>query len=104
MLIIRGVNAFPLQIESVLMWIDEVQPHYQLVVTREKGLDELEVWVEVEERLFSDEVKALEALEEKIRSELEGVVGLTVKVKPVEPNTTERSMGKAKRVVDKRRI
>lgn len=104
MLIIRGVNVFPSQIESVLMGIDEVQPHYQLVVTREKGLDELEVWVEVEERLFSDEVRALEALEEKIRSEIEGVLGLTVKVKLVEPKTIERSMGKAKRVVDKRKI
>ncbi|GAW91264.1 phenylacetate--CoA ligase family protein [Calderihabitans maritimus] len=104
MLIIRGVNVFPSQIESVLLEIGETEPHYQLIVQREGSLDTLEVQVEVSERLFSDKVRRLEELENKIRAEIESTLGITVKVTLVEPKTIQRSEGKAKRVIDKRRI
>lgn len=102
MLIIRGVNVFPTQIESVLLSIGQTEPHYLLVVDREKSLDTLEVWVEVSEALFRDEVKGLEELERHIHDEIESVLGISVKVKLVEPKTIQRSEGKAKRVWDKR--
>jgi phenylacetate-CoA ligase len=102
MLIIRGVNVFPSQIETVLMNIPEVAPHYQIVVTREKHLDKMEILVEVVEEIFSDEVKNLEALTEKVISEIESTLGISVDVRLVEPKSIERSMGKAKRVIDKR--
>ena len=102
MLVIRGVNVFPSQVESVLLEIEEAKPHYQLVVTRSKGLDELEVWVEVDEKFFSDEIKKLETLEKKIQNEIESVLALRTRIKLVEPKSIERSMGKAKRVIDKR--
>ncbi len=104
MLIIRGVNVFPSQIEAVLMEIKGVEPHYQLVVDRKGALDEMEVWVEVNERIFSDEIKGLEALGRRIREELENVLGITTTVKLVEPKTIQRSEGKAKRVIDKRQL
>ncbi|MBF0569936.1 MAG: phenylacetate--CoA ligase [Candidatus Omnitrophica bacterium] len=104
MLIIRGINVFPSQIEYVLLKIEGTQPHYLLVVERENNLDTLEVWVEVEEKMFSDEIKQLRALEEKIKREIENVLGIDVKVKLVEPKSIERSEGKAKRVIDKRKI
>lgn len=103
MLIVRGVNVFPSQIESVLMEIKETEPHYMIVVDREKGaLDTLEVWVEVSPEIVSDEVRSLERLEHKITSELQSALGISVKVKLVEPKTITRSEGKAKRVVDRR--
>jgi phenylacetate-CoA ligase len=102
MLIIRGVNVFPSQIESVLMEIEEVEPHYQLVITREGYLDNLEVQVEVPQKIFSGEFRALERLERKIRDRILSVVGITVKVRLVEPRSIARSSGKAVRVVDKR--
>lgn len=104
MIIIRGVNVFPSQIESILMEIDGVQPHYLLVATREAALDELEVWVEVSENIFSDKLGKLNQLEQKITREIESVLGVTVEVKLVESKTIERSEGKAKRVLDKRKI
>jgi phenylacetate-CoA ligase len=104
MIIIRGVNVFPSQIETVLLQIEEAKPHYLLVVDRVGSLDQLEVQVEVEERIFSDEIKALENLEKKVQREIESTLGLVVKVKLVEPRTIERSMGKAVRVVDKREL
>jgi len=105
MIIVRGINVFPSQIEHVLLNIEGTQPHYQLVVDRKAGeLDELEVVVEVEEKIFSDEIKKLRALEEKIKKEMESVLGVFVKVKLVEPKTIERSEGKAKRVIDKRTV
>jgi phenylacetate-CoA ligase len=80
-------------------------PHYQLVVDRKAGeLDELEILVEVDQKIFSDEIKELRAFEEKIKKEIESVLGIFVKIKLVEPKTIERSEGKAKRVVDKRVI
>ncbi|MEA1928253.1 MAG: phenylacetate--CoA ligase [Candidatus Auribacterota bacterium] len=102
MLIIRGINVFPSQIEAVLMEVEGAQPHYLLVVDRVKGLDTLEVQVEVSEDIFSDEIKRLQHLSETIKKEIESVLALVVDVKLVEPKTIERSMGKAKRVVDKR--
>jgi phenylacetate-CoA ligase len=103
MIIVRGINVFPSQIEHVLLGIEGTQPHYQLVVDRKIGdLDELEVLVEVEEKIFSDEIKKLRGLEEKIKKEIESVLGVFVRVRLVEPRTIERSEGKAKRVIDKR--
>ena len=104
MLIIRGVNVFPSQIESVLTEIEGVEPHYQLVVSREGALDRLEVQVEVNERYFSDEIRVLEAQSAKIRREIENVLNIAVSVKLVEPKTIARSEGKAQRVIDNRKI
>ncbi|WP_227767856.1 phenylacetate--CoA ligase [Zhaonella formicivorans] len=104
MLIIRGVNVFPSQIESVLLEIGQTEPHYQIIVDRVGTLDTIEVLVEVSASFFSDEVRRLEELEKKIRGEIETTLGLTVKVRLVEPKTIERSEGKAKRVIDRRKI
>jgi phenylacetate-CoA ligase len=104
MLIIRGVNVFPSQIEEVLVKIEEVSPHYQLIVEREHNLDKLTIMVEVNQSVFSDEIKGLETSERKIQDEIENVLGISVRVKLVEPMTVERSEGKAKRIVDKRQI
>ena len=105
MIVVRGINVFPSQIEHILIGIEGTEPHYQLVVDRsEKNLDTLEIHVEVEEKIFSDEIKKLTALEEKIKDEIDSVLGISVKVKLMEPKSIERSMGKAVRVVDKRKI
>ncbi len=104
MLIIRGVNVFPSQIEHVLLEIGETEPHYLLVVDRIGNLDVLEVQVEVSEKMFSDEVRQLEVISKKIRNEIESVLGVSVTVKLVEPKKIARSEGKAKRVIDKRKI
>ncbi|MDD2619088.1 MAG: phenylacetate--CoA ligase [Syntrophomonadaceae bacterium] len=104
MIIIRGVNVFPSMVESVLLSIPGVEPHYILIVERKGTLDELEVQVEVSEKLFSDEVKKLESLGAIIRKELESSLGIGVRVRLVEPRSIERSEGKAKRVIDKRNI
>ncbi len=103
MIIVRGINVFPSQIEHVLLGIEGTQPHYQIIVDRKAShLDELEVLVEVEPKIFSDELKQLKALEDKITREIESVLGIGAKVRLVEPKTIERSEGKARRVVDKR--
>lgn len=102
MLIIRGVNVFPSQIESVLFNIEGVEPHYQLVVEREGNLDTLEVQVEVNEQTFSDEIKVLQSLSNKIRKDIKDMLGVTCMVKLVEPKTIARSEGKAVRVIDNR--
>jgi phenylacetate-CoA ligase len=104
MLIIRGVNVFPSQIESVLMEMEGVEPHYQLVVDRQDNLDILLVMVEVGEHLFSDKVKPLQELERKISKNIKEYIGVSAKVKLVEPKTIARSEGKAVRVIDKRKI
>jgi phenylacetate-CoA ligase len=104
MLIIRGVNVFPSQVETALLEIAETSPHYLLIVDRVNNLDTLEVQVEVEERFFSDEIKQLESLTKKITYVLQSALGLAVKVKLVEPKTIQRSEGKAKRVIDKRQL
>lgn len=104
MLIIRGVNVFPSQIESVLMEIEGVEPHYQLVVDREGTLDMLTVMVEVGEQAFSDEIKKLQVLEKTIAKNIKEYLGISAKVKLVEPKTIARSDGKAERVIDNRRL
>ncbi len=104
MLIIRGVNVFPSQIEEVLTNIEGTAPHYQLHVRREGNLDELELWVEVTESVLRDEIRALETLSRKIAAELSSVLNVSCRVKLVEPKTIERSEGKAKRVIDHRKI
>ena len=104
MLIVRGVNVFPSQVESGLLTIKEVAPYYQLVVDRKNNLDTLEVLVEMNEQIFSDSVKAIEAVEAEIRKKLDSVLGISAKVTLVEPFSIERSEGKAKRVIDKREL
>lgn len=102
MLIIRGVNVFPSQIESVLFNIEGVEPHYQLIVDRDGNLDTLEVQVEVNEQTFSDEIKILQGLSNQIRKEIKDLLGVTCIVRLVEPKSIARSEGKAKRVIDNR--
>ena len=105
MLIIRGVNVFPSQIEQVLMRIEETEPHYQIVVDRgSQQLDEVEIMVEVDETFFSDATKNMEFLRTKIEGEIRSDLGIGAKVRLVEPKSIERSLGKAQRVVDKRRL
>lgn len=104
MLIIRGVNIFPSQVESVLLGMDAVAPHYQLIVERENNLDKLTVIVEMTDERFSDETAALGRLEQKIQGEIKNILGVKAKVKLVNPRTIVRSEGKAKRVIDNRHI
>jgi len=102
MLIIRGVNVFPSQIESILLEIEGLSPYYQLVVRREGILDTLTIQVEVDEKNFSDEVKKLQRLEGKIQKNIKEFLGVTTQVKLVEPRAIQRSEGKANRIVDLR--
>lgn len=104
MLIIRGVNVFPSQVEAAILEVGEVEPHYLLIVDRVGSLDELEVQVEVSPKMFSDKVRGLEDLSRKIKHNVESVLGISVKIKLVEPNSLPRSEGKAKRVLDRRQI
>jgi phenylacetate-CoA ligase len=104
MLIIRGVNVFPSQIESVLLSIGQTAPHYQLVIDRVNNLDTLEVRVEMSGDLFSDEVRKLDIIEQNISKSIYSILGLSAKVKLVEPKTIARSEGKAKRIIDKRNL
>ncbi len=105
MMIIRGVNVFPSQIEEVLLKLgSDVTPNYQIVVDRVNNSDTLEVRVEMSEELFSDDVKSVEKVEKTIRNELKSVLGLAAKVTLVDPKTIERSEGKAKRVIDNRKL
>jgi phenylacetate-CoA ligase len=103
MLIVRGVNVFPSQIESVLLAIEGVEPHYLIVVDRQHVFksDELEIWVEVSEEVFSDEMLKMEKLEQRLRAEMDSVLGISAHIKLVEPKTIARTEGKAKRVVDR---
>ena len=104
MLIIRGVNVFPSQVESVLLEMSETTPHYQMIVTRQNNLDELEIKVEVDDQFWSDEIKVLEGLKKRIHHNISSVLGINAQIKLVEPNTIERSEGKAKRVIDNRKL
>ena len=104
MLIIRGVNVFPSQIEAALLEMGETTPHYLLIVDRINNMDTLEVQVEVEERFFSDEIRELENLTNRIAHVIQQAIGLSVKVKLVEPKSIERSMGKTQHVIDKRKL
>mgnify|MGYP002538191102 CR=1 FL=1 len=104
MLIIRGVNVFPSQVEAALLEIGETSPHYMILVDRVNNLDTLEVQVEVEERFFSDEIRKLESLTKQISRAIQHAIGLAAKVKLVEPRTIERSMGKTVHVIDRRKL
>jgi phenylacetate-CoA ligase len=104
MLIIRGVNVFPSQIESVLLDVEGVEPHYLIIVDRERHLDDLEIWVEVSDAVFSDEMRKMEALQQKVKEEMEGTLGIGARIKLVEPKSLARTEGKAKRVIDRREL
>lgn len=104
MLIIRGVNVFPSQIEHVLMGTEGVEPHYQIVVNRVGNMDTMDVEVEVSEDIFSDEIRVLETLTNRIQADIKDMLGVTCKVKLVEPKTIQRSEGKAQRVIDNRKL
>ncbi|AEA33126.1 phenylacetate--CoA ligase family protein [Hippea maritima] len=104
MLIIRGVNVFPSQIEEVLFNIDGISPHYQIIVDRVGALDTVTVMVEANANLFFDEMKKQKQLLDRINAELKTTLGLDVEVKLVEPNSIQRSEGKAKRIIDKRKF
>jgi len=102
MLIIRGVNVFPSQIESAILAVEGMLPHYQIILTREEGLDQMEVQVEVTPPVASDRVGALETLHNKLAQSVSQTLGLRVKVRLVAPQTLKRSEGKAQRVIDRR--
>ena len=104
MLIIRGVNLFPSQVETVLLEMSEIKPHYLLIVDRVNNLDTLELKVEVDEAFFQDKISQLESLRQKLQNNLENSLGLGIKVTLVEPKIIERSEGKSKRVIDKRKF
>lgn len=104
MLIIRGVNVFPSQIENVLLAIEGLEPHYQLIVDREGTLDTLEIRVEVSETIFSDEIRTLQKIERRIAKDVKDYLGVTAAVKLVETKSLQRFQEKAQRVVDKRHI
>ena len=102
MLIIRGVNVFPSQIEAALLKVEGTLPHYQIIVDREKGLDTMEVQVEVTTEIFSDTVGGMEQLQKRLAHSIESITGLHPELKLVAPRTLQRSEGKARRVLDKR--
>ncbi len=104
MLIIRGVNLFPSQVESVLLEISEIKPHYLLIVDRVNNLDSLELRVEVDEQFFQDKISELESLRQKIQNSVESSIGIGLKVTLVEPKTIVRSEGKSQRVIDNRKF
>jgi len=104
MIILRGINVFPSQIEGALLAVEGTLPHYQIVLSREKGLDQMEVQVEVTPEVFSDQIGALEKLHDKLTHSLDHTLGLRVAVRLVKPQTIQRSEGKAKRVIDRRNL
>jgi phenylacetate-CoA ligase len=104
MLIIRGVNMFPSQIEAALLRVEGTLPHYQIIVDRERGLDTLEVQVEVTAQMFSDTVGGLENLRKELAHSIESITGIHADIRLVAPHTLQRSEGKAKRVLDKRNL
>jgi len=102
MLIIKGVNVFPSQIEEVLVAIEGCEPHYQLVIDRKGALDTLEVCIEVTENIFFDEMKRQRAFLEMVEKRIDSVLGVGVSVRLVEPNSIPRHEGKASRIIDNR--
>ncbi|MBR8720283.1 Phenylacetate-coenzyme A ligase [Bacteroides pyogenes] len=104
MLIVRGVNVFPTQFESVILEMEEFEPHYLLIVDRENNTDTMELRVEIRPDFYSDEINKMLALKKKLSDRLQSVLGLGVKVKFVEPRSIERSTGKAQRIIDNRRL
>jgi len=104
MLIIRGVNVFPSQVESVLIELAETTPHYTIIVNRENNLDTLEIQVEVVEQYWTDEMKVLDGLKKKIQHAIANLLGINASIKLVEPNSMQRFEGKAQRVIDNRKL
>ncbi len=104
MLIIRGVNVFPSQIESVLLSFGEVEPHYLIYIDRINNLDCMEIQIEMTNQIFSDSIKDIERIENKLKHEIESAIGIGARIKLVEPRSIPRSEGKAKRVIDRREI
>jgi len=105
MVTVQGVSVFPSQIEAILMEIEGTKPHYRIVVDREGAVDDLEIQVEVSESIFSDQVSHMVQMEEKLKNRLQSVLGISPRVRLVEPRTLERSSGRARRVViDKREM
>jgi len=104
MIILRGINVFPSQIETALLAVEGTLPHYQIVLTRDKGLDQMEVLVEVTPEVFSDRIGALETLHDRLMSAVEQTLGLRVEIRLVRPQTIQRSEGKAHRVSDRRNL
>jgi phenylacetate-CoA ligase len=104
MLIIRGVNVFPSQVEAVLMEVPGIEPHYQIIVDRKGSMDDIEVMVEVNEKVFSDEIKVLNNLTKHITDRFRSILGISAKITLVEPQTIPRSEGKAVRVIDRRKL
>lgn len=104
MLIVRGVNLFPSQIEALLLEMKEIKPHYLIIVDRMHNLDTLELQVEVDEEFFQDKISQLQIIRGRLQDRLENAVGLSIKVTLVEPKTIERSEGKSRRVIDKRKF
>jgi phenylacetate-CoA ligase len=104
MLIIRGVNVFPSQVEAALIDVAEVTPHYMMIVDRQNNLDTLEIQVEVNEKYYTDEIRVLESLSKKIGHVIQQALGISAKIKIVEPRTLVRSEGKAVHVIDKRKL
>ena len=104
MLIIRGVNVFPSQVEAALINVEEVTPHYMMIVDRVNNLDTLEIQLEIDQKYYTDEIRALEALTKKISHIIQQALGINAKIKIVEPQTLVRSEGKAVHVIDKRKL
>ncbi len=105
MIVVRGINVFPTQIEYALLQVEESLPNYQIIVDRVgRGLDTIEVQVEIDEKFFSDEIKGLEAVKNKIKKSIESTILVSTNIKLVEPKSIPRSEGKAKRVIDKRKV
>ncbi len=104
MFIIRGVNVFPSQIEEALLRVEGVLPHYQIILIRERGLDRMEIQVEITAEFFSDKIGEMEALQQRMRHEIEHIIGIHAQVTLVQPHTIPRSEGKAKRLIDKRNL
>ena len=102
MLIIRGVNVFPQQIEGLLMESEGLTPNYQIIVDRMDNLDTLEVCVEVSDKLFADQIRKLQSLEKRLQKNSKEFLGVTAKVRLMEPRSIQRSEGKAQRIVDRR--
>ncbi|MBP7460704.1 MAG: phenylacetate--CoA ligase, partial [Candidatus Delongbacteria bacterium] len=104
MIIIRGVNVFPSQIEDILLQIEGTQPHYFITVDRQRSLDTIEIQVELNEKFFSDEVRKLEDFKNLIRNRIHAIIGIHADIKLVAPHTIQRSAGKSQRVIDKRKL
>ena len=104
MLIIRGVNVFPSQIEAALLEVKELTPHYMMIVDRVNNLDTLEIQVEVDEKYFTDEIKGLESLTNKIAHVINQAIGLNAKIRIVEPKSLQRFEGKSVHVIDNRKL